>query len=325
MPDTDGDNNEATATGNLNIKWGADSLDSGVDTVTSAATFNSFIQDHPGGIGNRSVTFTNTNVAVSGVATLSSHGDTVTFWLNADGTVLTGSAGSGGTLRDVIRISLSDEGSGQFRVVLLDQLDHAPGGNENDIGLRFNYTATDSDGDAVNGAFIVNVDDDMPVANTATHLSGQVNEDDLSAGAGGTDKTLFTAASLATLALSGADEPASIILQSAFVTGTVVKDIDNHDVTSHGFVVKYAAVGSDVVGFADANGDGVRNSGENDVFRISPCGEWRRYLRSAGPDRPSDGIGRWRHSGAEPFGCSPDKGFRRRYGAGRECGVHGQG
>ena len=84
--------------------------------------------------------------------------------LNADGTVLTGSAGSGETQRDVIRISLSDEGTGQFRVVLLDQLDHAPGGNENDIGLRFNYTATDSDGDAVNGSFIVNVDDDVPVA-----------------------------------------------------------------------------------------------------------------------------------------------------------------
>ncbi len=175
VPDTDSDNNEATATGNLNIKWGADNFDRGVDGVTSADTFHSFIQDQPGGIGNRSVTFTNTNVAVTGVTTLSSHGDAVTFWLNADGTVLTGSVGSGETQRDVIRISLSDEGTGQFRVVLLDQLDHAPGANENDIGLRFNYTATDSDGDAVNGAFIVNVDDDVPVAvddTIATPITG---------------------------------------------------------------------------------------------------------------------------------------------------------
>src|SRR5262249_22431781 len=84
-----------------------------------------------------------------------------------------------------------------------------------------------------------------------------------------TDKTVFTAATLSNLIGGGADEPASISLQSAFANGTVVKDVDGHDVKSHGFVVKYAAVGGDVVGFADANGDGVRNNGENDVFRIS--------------------------------------------------------
>ena len=36
VPNTDGDNNEATSTGDLNIKWGADNVDSGVDTTTGA-------------------------------------------------------------------------------------------------------------------------------------------------------------------------------------------------------------------------------------------------------------------------------------------------
>ena len=72
--------------------------------------------------------------------------------------MLTGTAGG----RTVFQVSLSDDGTGQFRFVLLDQLDHAANGNENDIALTFNYTATDSDGDAVSSKFVVSVDDDVP-------------------------------------------------------------------------------------------------------------------------------------------------------------------
>jgi T1SS-143 domain-containing protein len=170
VPNTEGlgqDNNEATATGNLNIKWGADDLDSGVDGVSGP--FNSFVQDQPNGVGDRSVTFANASVSVTGVSALYSHGDLVTFVLNADHTVLSGVAGAGASARTVFEVSLSDEGTGQFRFVLLDKLDHAPGNNENDIGLSFNFTATDSDGDAVSGTFVVGVDDDVPVANNDTY------------------------------------------------------------------------------------------------------------------------------------------------------------
>ncbi|TKW77421.1 MAG: hypothetical protein DI543_15815, partial [Bradyrhizobium icense] len=221
VANTDGDNNEATSTGYLNIKWGADNLDSGVDTV--GATSGTLVQDHPDGVGDRSLTFTNTTVGLSGVASLTSKGDLVQFTANADGTILTGVANG----RTVIEISLSDEGTGAFRVVLKDQLDHAPGNAENDIFLTFNYTATDSDGDAVTGSFTVGVDDDVPVANASAYVSGQVDEDDLNAGAGDnstgipaegngpadsvTDKTVFTAAQLGALIGGvGADEPASI-------------------------------------------------------------------------------------------------------------------
>ena len=64
-------------------------------------------------------------------------------------------------------------GTGAFRVVLLDQLDHAPGNNENDIGLTFNFTATDFDGDAVKSTFTVGVDDDAPVEPSAPSLSAR--------------------------------------------------------------------------------------------------------------------------------------------------------
>ncbi|WP_425994776.1 DUF5801 repeats-in-toxin domain-containing protein, partial [Afipia sp. DC4300-2b1] len=179
VPNSEGggqDNNEATATGNLNIKWGADDNDSGVDGFSG--TFNSFVQDHPNGVGDRSVTFTNANVAVTGVSALYSKGELVKFILNDDHTVLIGVAGTGENARTVFEVSLTDEGTGQFRFVLLDQLDHALGNNENDIGLSFNYTATDSDGDSVSGSFFVGVDDDVPVLTDAV-VSGTVNESDI--------------------------------------------------------------------------------------------------------------------------------------------------
>ncbi|KRR21582.1 DUF5801 repeats-in-toxin domain-containing protein [Bradyrhizobium retamae] len=159
VANTDGDANETTSTGYLNIKWGADDLDSGVDI--NSGSFGTLTQDHPDGVGDRSLTFANASVGVSGASALTSMGEAVVFSTNADGTILTGVAGG----RTVIEVSLSDEGAGAFRVVLKDQLDHATGNNENDIRLTFNYTATDSDGDAVNGSFTIGVDDDMPSAN----------------------------------------------------------------------------------------------------------------------------------------------------------------
>jgi T1SS-143 domain-containing protein len=263
VPDTDNDHNEATSTGKLNIKWGADNLDSGTDTV--AGLFGTLVQDHPDGLGDRSVTFTNTNVAVDGVSSLTSHGQAVTFSLNADGTILTGVAGT----RTVMEISLSDEGTGAFRVVLLDQLDHAPGNNENDIHLTFNFTATDSDGDAVKGNFTVGVDDDVPVATGGSIFIGEVFEGGLGNGLAPT-KVTFSGLALASMVSVGADEPATFGLNGA-VTG-VVHDSNGHDVTSQGVTVKYAVVGGDVIGFADTSGDNLFTSGEHEIFRLHDNG-----------------------------------------------------
>ncbi|ACI93156.1 vcbS [Afipia carboxidovorans OM5] len=168
VPDSDGDGNEATATGYLNIKWGADSYD-----VNDTSDTSGFTQD---GVG-RSVTFTNTNVGITG-GLLKSHGDDVVFSLENNGTKLVGKATHEGVERTVIEVTLSDDGAGAFRVVLQDALDHAKGANENDITLTFNYTAADADGDVARGSFKVLVDDDVPVLTGQTATSS-VNEADM--------------------------------------------------------------------------------------------------------------------------------------------------
>lgn len=183
VPDNDHDGNEATATGVLGIKWGADNTDSGSDY--SAGPFGTLIQDHPDGVGDRSVTFGNNALAAfSGTLTsghLTSHGEDIQLSFNADRTVLYGTAGTVGIdARTVFEVSLSDDGSGSFRFVLLDRLDHASGNNENNINLSFNYVATDSDGDSVPGTFSVVVNDDVPTPSTAT-VSGVVSEGDIPA------------------------------------------------------------------------------------------------------------------------------------------------
>ena len=160
VPNTDGDNNEATATGVLGIQWGSDDVNGGIDG-TDAST--GFVQDGSG----RAVYFTNGNVSVSGaldsaadadlLPNLTSQGVAVVTSLTNNGTKLIGMAGD----RLVFEVTLSDDNSGAFRFVLHDQLDHAPGGNENDITLTFNYTARDADGDTATGSFIVAVDDDV--------------------------------------------------------------------------------------------------------------------------------------------------------------------
>ena len=158
VPDTDGDHNEATTTGALNITWGVDDTNGGVD---GTAADSGFVQDgaNAATLTGRSVTFTNDSVGVSGGIPLTSHGDAVTFVLSQNNTVLTGMAGG----REVFSVSLSDDGSGAYRFILKDRLDHAPNGDENDITLTFNFTATDFDGDSVNSHFAVGVDDDVPV------------------------------------------------------------------------------------------------------------------------------------------------------------------
>jgi len=64
----------------------------GTPILTVTGTFATLVQDTPGGIGNRSVTFTDSNVSFAGAASLTSQSVAVTFSLNGDHTVLTGTA-----------------------------------------------------------------------------------------------------------------------------------------------------------------------------------------------------------------------------------------
>ncbi len=176
--------NDVSTSGTLGISWGADSADAPDGAV----------QDLVG----RTLTFTNNVVGLDGAATLTSNGDLVTWQLSGDGMTLLGVAGSNSTYREVIEVRLYDDNDGKYTFVLKDNLDHAPGGDENDITLTFGFTATDSDGDSATGSFIVGVDDDMPVAaiaaTTASLIIDETAGDDAGSNDAGTTVPAFMSA-----------------------------------------------------------------------------------------------------------------------------------
>ena len=97
----------------------------------------------------------------SGLPALTSGGVAITYVV--DGNTLTASAGS----NTVFTFTLNGNGSWTF--TLVDQIDHAPGDNENNTGVALGsiIQATDADGDSVEafaGGLIITIDDDTPTA-----------------------------------------------------------------------------------------------------------------------------------------------------------------
>ncbi|QLF71649.1 VWA domain-containing protein (plasmid) [Peteryoungia desertarenae] len=173
------------ASGNLNIRWGAD------DANTNS-----------GGNGDRSVAFTNNIVVVSGAfgEALTSLGEPVRFAV-VNG-VLVGYTGEAAPdafsvaalpPNVVFYVSVSDNLQGSYTFTLVKPLDHAAVEGENPLSLTFNYTATDSDGDAISGQFTVNVRDDVPIIDAPE--TGLVDEDFLPDG--NSDKVQLPQASAA--------------------------------------------------------------------------------------------------------------------------------
>ena len=99
----------------------------------------------------------------SGLPTLSSKGDAVTYAVSGD--TLTASANDGGGARTVFDLVLNSDGTYTF--TLYDQLDHASGNGQNALVIDFSSVvdATDYDGDTVTLAamdFEITVVDDVP-------------------------------------------------------------------------------------------------------------------------------------------------------------------
>jgi T1SS-143 domain-containing protein len=156
------------------------------------------------------------------------------------GNVLTASAG-GAT---VFTFSVNAT-TGAYTFTLVDQLDHAPGLNENNLTIALGtiIQATDFDGDTVtagaNGV-VITVNDDTPIATTAT-FTGTVDEDGVAGGiAGGTgdvagEATVATG-NVSTLFQSGADSPLTYSLTNATAGLPAL--------TSGGVAVTYAVAGN---------------------------------------------------------------------------------
>ncbi|MBZ9857248.1 DUF5801 domain-containing protein [Mesorhizobium sp. CA13] len=226
-----------------------------------------------------------TNKASAGV---SSGGSAVHFEVGVD--AVSGVSDDGRTV-----FTIKDNDDGTFTFTLLDQVDHAPGSGEDgtlaiDIGSLFK--ATDFDGDSVNltGTLNVVVQNDTPLATTATasimvredNLNMAVGDGDLSTGITNgptdtmsthSDEATFTSAQLQLLVKPGADGPAVFVL-NASPTGNVFT-VNGEVVTSHGENVRLGAgpAGS-VVGYVDGGThDSVYTAGvDRVVFTLTDNG-----------------------------------------------------
>ena len=219
--------------------------------------------------------FTGTAIATLQALGLTSGGVALSYSIAAD--TVTASAPAGNT---VFTFQLTAAGNWTF--TLVDQLDHAAGGQniENDllINLGAIVQATDFDGDSVPGAaagLVITVNDDTPIA-TAGTSTGTVDEDGVLEGAanagpgdgiaGGTGdvagQAVTATGSVVGLFQSGADEP----LTYGF-TGTAIATLQALGLTSGGVALSYSIAADTVTASAPAG---------NTVFtfQLTAAGNW---------------------------------------------------
>jgi len=172
-----------TATGNLNIAWGADSTNGA--TRNANGTDSGGVQDGtvagdiaPNANMGAAVFFTSSTLTTLSGLGLTSNGVALNYTLSDSGTKLLAKAGAS----SIFTVTLSDDGTGSYNFALQGPLDHpaSPANTENDRTLTFNFSARDYDGDTISSSFQVLVDDDAPRLTSAQ--TGSVDEDDLPGG-----------------------------------------------------------------------------------------------------------------------------------------------
>src|SRR6185312_9479858 len=114
-------------------------------------------------------------VPTSGVP-LTSDGHTVTWTVSGDGQTLTGQVGSGPLAVDVIRVSLHNDGDGNYSygVKLLAPVDHSDATIEDALNLGVPILVSDGHTTST-GSLTINIQDDSPVATSED--GGSVKED----------------------------------------------------------------------------------------------------------------------------------------------------
>jgi T1SS-143 domain-containing protein len=154
-----------TATGKLNISWGADNYD---------------VAGRNDGAG-RSLVFATTG-SVSAVDSLgnaialTSNGQALTYVLSDNGTKLVASAHG----ETIFTVTVNDDSTGSYSFKLQGSLDQNVQG-EDALKLTFHTVATDSDGDKANVDFAVSVTDDVPLA-IGQIITRYVEEEELKGG-----------------------------------------------------------------------------------------------------------------------------------------------
>ncbi|SEI16964.1 T1SS-143 domain-containing protein/type I secretion C-terminal target domain (VC_A0849 subclass) [Rhizobium tibeticum] len=178
---TDKDGDQATGIASININDDGPNTGSGVDSssidesdLLSGEGGNASVHDVSLGIhwgaddgANRNLTFASVQDQLSG---LKSGGQTVQFEISADGHTLTGFTGEGEGRTEVFVVTLDPTApNGAYSFTLLQPLDHPHESETGDtqLDLGFNFVATDADGDTANGSFAVDVNDDVPTADSS--------------------------------------------------------------------------------------------------------------------------------------------------------------
>ncbi|RYD44483.1 MAG: tandem-95 repeat protein [Sphingomonadales bacterium] len=157
-PNSDGDNDQATFSGLLNLNFGGD----GAGSVNFAAISGQFVT-----VGQESVQV---------------------VW-DALTNTLTG-AGPRGPL---FTVQVTNPATGAYKVTLLDNVLHNAGGNENDAIVNLGFTVTDSDGSFANGSLQITFDDDAPtVVANLTQPTLTVDESTLGTDASASFASVFT-------------------------------------------------------------------------------------------------------------------------------------
>ncbi len=232
VPNTDGDNNESTFSGQLIYSFG------------------------PDGAGNVSFAFLHgTPVQASGdngLQNLTSGGDPITFVWAAGSHTLTGVANEGSQGGyDVFTLQITDISTGDYTFTLLQAVDHPTADTEDDLVLNLPFTVTDSNGDEAVGSIAVTIDDDVPVNNETETTVGAVHEDALTpdgnSEGGQTTTTAITAAEIAALVSAGADEPVVISLNLA-ASGVGSLDGTATGLTQEGVSIDWNVNGSTLEG-----------------------------------------------------------------------------
>jgi T1SS-143 domain-containing protein len=249
------------------------------------------------------------------LTTLYSKGDQVTY--SSDGTTLTATADG----REVFTLTVNGDGSWDFD--LKDQLDHVDDGNDDENlalvtdgdpvdGIDFSsiLTVTDEDGDTVTGAaagaFVINVEDDVPLAILQPRgISATVEEDDMAFadgdlsdgnnedGSTDQDEASGGAGSLSALFTVGADEPAEYGITE---NGEILGDLST--LYSKGDQVTYSSDGTTLTATADGrevftltvNGDGSWDFDLKDQLDHVDDGNDDENLELVTDGAPVDGI-----------------------------------
>ena len=199
---------------------------------------------------------------------------------------------------DRLVFTLTVNQTGLYDLRLFDQLDHTgANGSALDIDLSKFVTYTDFDGDTIDlgtGHLVLHVVDDVPEVVVGATVTGTVeeeqfsplgdlahgNEDTVSAGGDDFDTSWnpllpgslltsnVTFGSLASLVKTGADENGSFSFDGT-VAGHAVLDSTGHAITSRGEAVVYGFKSGQLVGYVDADHNGIVGSGERIIFTVS--------------------------------------------------------